>query len=102
MIRLFNWLAGHIPHAGPVSHHVDLCEPLVNFTSSDPWRQQDAVEGTIIFGATGSGKTSGSGETIAKSLLNAGCGGLVLSAKIDEAKLWERYCRETGRELIIF
>lgn len=76
--------------------------PLLYFSPSDPWTLHDAVEGCIIFGATGSGKTSGSGETIAKSFLTAGCGGLVLSAKKDEAQLWERYCRETERSLVVF
>ncbi|MBE7508551.1 MAG: TraM recognition domain-containing protein [Planctomycetia bacterium] len=30
-------------------------------------------------------------------MLNAGFGGLVLTAKSDERALWESYCRETGR-----
>lgn len=75
---------------------------LLYFSPKDSWTLHDAVEGCIIFGATGSGKTSGSGETIAKSFLRAGCGGLVLTAKKDEAQLWTRYCRETGRSLVVF
>ena len=47
----------------------------------DMWRIKDACEGTIIFGGTGSGKTSGSGRAIATSFLSAGFGGLVLCAK---------------------
>ena len=27
---------------------------------------------------------------------------MVLTSKIDEARLWERYCRETSRSLIVF
>src|SRR5207247_381588 len=70
----------------------------------DPWTIRDACEGTAVFGATGSGKTSGSGQTIAKAFLAAGFGGLVLCTKRDEADLWRRYCRETNRSdsLIIF
>lgn len=81
-----------------------LSQPLLHFGKNDPWTIGDAFEGTAILGATGSGKTSGSGQALAKSFLKAGFGGLVLCAKNDEVKLWERYCRETNRSdpLIIF
>jgi hypothetical protein len=70
----------------------------------NPWRIKDACEGTIIFGGTGSGKTSGSGRTIASSFLAAGFGGLVLCAKPDEPDLWRRYAADAGREsdLVMF
>ncbi len=64
---------------------------------ADPWRIKDACEGTVIFGGTGSGKTSGSGRAIARSFLAAGMGGLVLCAKPDEPALWRGYASETGR-----
>lgn len=76
----------------------DLEQPLVFLSKSDAWRIKDACEGTHIFGATGSGKTSGSGQAIAKAFLRAGFGGLILTAKPDECALWQRYARETGRE----
>jgi hypothetical protein len=70
----------------------------------EEWSFANAVEGTQIFGATGSGKTSGSGQLIAKNFLYQKIGGLVLTAKPDETKLWKRYCEEMGRgkDLIIF
>jgi hypothetical protein len=70
----------------------------------DSWRIKDACEGTMIFGGTGSGKTSGSGRALAESFLRAGFGGLVLCAKPDEPGLWRRYAAETGREsdLVMF
>jgi hypothetical protein len=70
----------------------------------DPWRIKDACEGTMIFGGTGSGKTSGSGRALATSFLEAGFGGLVLCAKPDEPGLWRRYAAETGRgdDLVMF
>lgn len=72
--------------------------PLVEFNGgADKWTLQDACEGTLVLGATGSGKTSGSGATIAKSFLSAGFGGLVLTAKTDEPALWEQYATKTGR-----
>lgn len=75
----------------------DSESPLLFLSPSDPWRIKDAFEGTQIFGATGSGKTSGSGQAIAKAFLKAGFGGLVLTVKPDERTLWEAYARETGR-----
>jgi len=85
-------------------HPFDLDRPLLGLSPADAWRIRDACEGTQIFGAIGSGKTSGSGQAIAKSFLSAGFGGLVLTAKPDERALWERYCAQTGRSdsLIVF
>jgi len=70
----------------------------------DTWRIKDACEGTVIFGGTGSGKTSGSGRTLARSFLGAGFGGLVLCAKPEEPLLWRAYAKEAGREsdLVMF
>jgi hypothetical protein len=78
----------------------NLDDPLLYFSSnaSDTWRIRDACEGTQIFGATGSGKTSGSGRAMAHAFLRSGFGGLVLCAKPDEPELWLRYAHETGRE----
>lgn len=64
---------------------------------ADPWRIKDACEGTMVFGATGSGKTSGSGRFLARSFLSAGFGGLVLCAKPEETALWRSYAEEAGR-----
>ena len=68
----------------------------------DTWTIRDACEGVQIFGAIGSGKTSGSGAAIAKAFLNSGFGGLVLCAKPEERQLWQQYARETGREAHLF
>ena len=74
-----------------------LDEPLLWWSDAYPWTIRDACEGTQILGDVGSGKTSGSGKTIARSMLSAGFGGLVLCKKIDEAQTWIQYARETGR-----
>jgi hypothetical protein len=71
--------------------------PLLTWSSGDAWSIRDALEGTLVLGATGSGKTSASGRTIALSMLRAGWGGLVLTAKPGELAVWEGYCREAGR-----
>lgn len=62
------------------------------------WRVRNAVEGVQIFGGIGSGKTSGSGQTLAMTYLTAGFGGLVLTVKPDEKALWQAYCRKAGRD----
>ncbi|MES2572758.1 MAG: type IV secretory system conjugative DNA transfer family protein [Verrucomicrobiota bacterium] len=86
----------HEEHAATWS----LDERVCSFSNrpADTWRLRDACEGTLIMGASGSGKTSGSGRLIAKSMLRNGFGGLVLCAKSDEPELWRQYARETGRE----
>lgn len=84
---------------------IDVLErPLLRLSDDDVWTIRDACEGVAIFGATGSGKTSGSGEALAKAFLRGGFGGLVLCAKPDERRLWERYAEQTGRrdQLVVF
>jgi len=81
-----------------------LDQPILYFGENDPFSVRDSFEGVHIFGGIGSGKTSGSGATLARAFLNAGYVGLVLTAKPDEPNLWRKYARETGRknDLIFF
>ncbi len=67
-------------------------------TTERGWTARDAVEGVQIFGGIGSGKTSGSGRTLALKYLKAGFGGLILTAKPDEKNTWLEYCKRAGRE----
>jgi hypothetical protein len=78
--------------------------PLLWLAEDCAFTLADAFEAVQIFGATGSGKTTGSGRQLALAYLRAGMGGLVLTAKADERCLWENYCRETGRiaDLVVF
>lgn len=71
--------------------------PMLRVGSGDQWTLQDACEGTLILGSVGSGKTSGSGAAIADSLLHYDFGGLVLTAKGEEATLWKKYAENQGR-----
>ena len=83
-----------------MSEFTDLNDELCmfnNLENTDPLTVGQAFEGVCIFGGTGSGKTSGSGSTIARAMLKRGWGGLVLTAKTDERELWERYAKATGR-----
>lgn len=84
-------------HTAPV---FDLDTSLIQFTDRtgvSRFTIRDAVQGVQIFGGIGSGKTSGSGRTLALKYLAAGFGGLVLTVKPDEAALWQSYCQQTGR-----
>lgn len=90
---------------GPRAGRRDILDrPLLHWSPQDPWTVRDATQGTLILGATGSGKTSGSGQALAKAMLAQGFGGLVLTAKADETELWRKYCAETGRsdDLVVF
>lgn len=69
----------------------------------DAFRLSDALTGVIVFGATGSGKTSGPAKHLAYGYLAAGFGGVVFCAKADECRQWQEWAAATGRtdDLII-
>lgn len=75
----------------------NLDTPLLALSPRDNFTLRDAVTGVHIFGGIGSGKTSGSGQTLAAAYLRAGMGGLVLCAKPEEVPLWLGYARKHGR-----
>jgi len=82
----------------------DLDTVLYRFNGNEPFTIRNACEGIQIFGGIGSGKTSGSGASLAKSFLRNGFGGLVLCAKKDEVDTWKEYAAQTGKSnrLLIF
>lgn len=105
MWKLRQWLGRASPQTpGPASPIAasspaafDLDQPLLAFSAQDPFTIADACEGVHIFGGIGSGKTSGSGATLARAYLAAGFGGLVLCSKPEERRLWQDYAKQTGR-----
>jgi len=76
----------------------DLKMPLVRLSDYDVLTIGELMQGTLIIGATGCGKSTGSLRNLALAYLGAGFGGLVLCVKKDEAETWRRYARMTGRE----
>jgi Type IV secretion-system coupling protein DNA-binding domain len=76
----------------------DITAPLLKFMG-DSWTIGDACEGVQIFGGTGSGKTSGSGQSLAKCYLYNGFGGLVLTVKSGDREMWEEYAQSINREV---
>jgi hypothetical protein len=77
-------------------------ESLLLLNGQDKFTLRQAFEGVHIFGAPGSGKTSGSGQTIASAYVRAGMGGLVLCSKPSEVERWREYARAHGRENSLF
>jgi len=76
-------------------------EPMTMLQSwsqeGDGFRIADALTGVAVFGATGSGKTSGPARHLASGYLRAGFGGLVLCAKKEERRQWEQWADAAGR-----
>ena len=61
------------------------------------FRLADALTGVCVFGATGSGKTSGPAKHLAYGYLAADFGGLILCAKKEERRQWEKWAADCGR-----
>ncbi|MBI3419879.1 MAG: hypothetical protein HY053_07095, partial [Proteobacteria bacterium] len=70
---------------------------LRDWGNGEGFRLADALTGVCVFGATGSGKTSGPAKHLAYGYLAAGFGGLVLCAKKEERRQWEHWAAECGR-----
>jgi hypothetical protein len=69
-----------------------------DWPNGQAFRLDDALTGVCVFGATGSGKTSGPAKHLAYGYLGADFGGIVLCAKKDERRQWEQWAHDTGRE----
>jgi len=65
--------------------------------NGDNFYLADALTGVCVFGATGSGKTSGPAKHLAFGYLSNKFGGLVLCAKPEERRQWEKWAAECGR-----
>lgn len=104
-VQLLQNGSGGVPPPAQGPRVWPLSQPLLHFESATaqgkiirvPWTHGHSFEGLFVSGATGSGKTSGTGRATARAMLRAGYGGLVLCAKADEPDLWEGYAREEGR-----
>jgi hypothetical protein len=74
-----------------------LPKVLIKKFGPEGFTESDASSGVVVLGATGSGKTTGPGQLLARAYLRAGFGGLVLCAKPTEADQWRNWGHETGR-----
>lgn len=81
--------------------HLPDFHPLTlvrDWGNGQAFRLADAQTGVAVFGATGSGKTSGIAKHLAMGYLANDFGGLVLCAKKEERYQWEAWAKATGRE----
>jgi len=78
----------------PLYHPLSI---IRDWGHNDAFRIGDALTGVCVFGATGSGKTSGAAKHLALGYLANGFGGLVLCAKKEERKQWEEWAAKTDR-----
>lgn len=92
---MWNWFQSQRPGS---HQRWPLDMPLAWFNKHDPWRLMDAVTGTLVIGATGSGKSSGVLVFLALALLKAGLGGLFLCTKRSDRHFIEQLARLTKRE----
>ena len=83
---------------GIINDNLDGFLFYLNKETNESISMRQAFEGIFVFGGTGSGKSSGSGRTIALSLLKAGLGGIVLTVKEDECGEWIKYAKLADRE----
>ncbi|MEQ8909412.1 MAG: type IV secretory system conjugative DNA transfer family protein [Vicingaceae bacterium] len=74
-----------------------LDKELIRFGKAGAITTRTANSSTIVFGATGSGKTSSTSRLYNTAFLKAGMGGLVLTVKNDVLAEWKAYMKETGR-----
>jgi len=80
--------------ASPPFHPTTL---IRDWGGGEGFRLSDALTGVAVFGATGSGKTSGPAKHLAYGYLANDFGGLVLCAKKEERGQWEQWALDTGR-----
>jgi hypothetical protein len=88
-----------------MKHDTILDRTILSLSESDELNLRDLVEGTLITGAPGSGKTTTSGKQLAYGLLRTpNSGALILTAKAEETQNWVSYAKACGREkdLIVF
>src|SRR5581483_2498392 len=72
-------------HGKPPAKSI-LDSPLFYWTQSDPFTIRDVLNSVLIFGRTGSGKTSSSGRQLMQAIVsNRQSGGLILAAKPEDA-----------------
>lgn len=88
----------------PIPYHEKLDAPLLKIGRRQTLTIRDACEGIAIFGGTGSGKTSSSGNALARAYLKSGMGGIVFCAKPGEADRWRKLAQRHGRQndVIVF
>ena len=73
-----------------------LGQRLLRLSPRDDLTIADALTGVIVTGATGSGKSSGPGEALAKAYLRAGFGGVIHTVKPSDVETALRWPQEAS------
>ncbi|HZY72242.1 MAG TPA: type IV secretion system DNA-binding domain-containing protein [Edaphobacter sp.] len=75
-----------------------LDTPLLQWSTGEPYTVRHLLANTLILGATGSGKTSGSGRHLMRAIVRyPGSGGLILCAKPEDADDVRAIFQNAGR-----
>ena len=77
---------------------VNILDEVILNIEGNLWTVRDACTGVMVFGMTGSGKSSGPLHKIANKFLTLNFGGVVFCAKPDECDTWIKYAKEANRE----
>ena len=77
---------------------VNILDEVILNIEGNLWTVRDACTGVMVFGMTGSGKSSGPLHKIANKFLILNFGGVVFCAKPDECDTWIKYAKEAHRE----
>lgn len=85
------------PLPAPRPHKWNLAAALLNWTAGEAFTIADAVEGLLVTGRSGGGKSSGTGELACKAMIHNGFGALVLVYKAQDVHDWIAWCKEAGR-----
>jgi len=76
-----------------------LDDVLFQWSRSDPYRTRDLLRSVGVFGATGSGKSSGSGDWFGNAIVAyPRSSGLILCAKPEDKPMWEKMFARHKRE----
>src|SRR5437868_4553534 len=74
-----------------------LTRGIFRWTQHDVFRVRDLLRSIAIWGASGSGKTTGSGFQIARAIFrDANTGGLIIASKPEDRKFWMNIAAQTG------
>lgn len=81
-----------------------LEQRLLSWSKRDHHTTRDSVNGILVTGISGSGKTSGPSTAIGLAHLRAGFGGIFHAVKVDDATTALDWCRRAGRmeDVILF
>jgi type IV secretory pathway TraG/TraD family ATPase VirD4 len=82
----------------PVSFTWPVDTPLLSLTDADLFTVGNSFEGTAVFGATGSGKSSGVGANLALAMLRSGFSFFVTTTKPTDVSEWQNLAKRAGRE----